>query len=194
MRIQKVIIFILFMISICLCHGCVAVSLMGDRSAIVNNPIISKYSKGYIGHVSLKPNNYMTEAELIKYWGNPDEIIYNDKGQKQLLYKRSEWRWNGIFAAVLVIPIPLLVPVGHDYLLFTVDNGNISSVYMKTNGIIEVIFYCSLSPIDHGFRFLEKTDNEPYPFYQFIKGDGDLMREESEFGPKTTDSIHVVEP
>jgi len=153
-----------------------------DKSAIVNNPVIAK-EKGYISGFSLKTDNYITEAELINYWGNPDEVTYNDKGQKQLLYKKSELRWSGVVAVVIVIPIPLLVPVGHDYFLFTVDNGNIYSVYMKTN-YGDLLFGCG----PDGCRVGANID-AGVPFYKYVNvGGTTLIRDKSEFAPNIKDS------
>jgi len=146
MKNQSVINWIVGITLICLCSGCVGVSVTGDRSAEVKNPNISK-NKGYIGHDPLDSHNRVTETELLKYWGHPDIVKYNDRGQKQLLYSRDEFRWNGI-TLMAIVPIPLIVPVGHDYLLFTVDKGNISSAYMKNNSG-ESGFYCWIAPLFH---------------------------------------------
>lgn len=135
-----------FIALLCLCSGCVGVAVTGDKSAVVNNPNVSK-NKGYIGNAPLAPDTHVTESELLKYWGSPDQIEVNDKGLKQLLYKRNELRWNGI-TLMVIIPIPLMIPVGHDYLSFTVDNGNITAANMKNNSG-ESGFYCWIAPLFH---------------------------------------------
>ena len=190
---KKIVIFTTCIICIFLCGGCFGIVVQGDKSAIVNNPNISK-DKGYIGNFSLKPNTYVTEAELIKYWGSPDNVMYNDKGQKQLIYRRNELRWNGIFVLAVVVPIPLLIPVGHDYFLFTIENGNISSVYMK-NDSDEFGSYCTIFPLFHAGPWCEvhtKTDAvDDVPLYE-MSTSSNLIREESEFAPNTKDSCHGV--
>lgn len=165
-----------FIALICLCSGCVGVSVTGDKSAVVNNPNISK-NKGYIGHTPLAPNRLVAESEVVKYWGSPDKVEVNDKGQKQLLYKRDEFRWNGI-TLMMVVPIPLVVPVGHDYLSLTVDNGSVTSAYMKNNSG-ESGFYCWIAPLFHPADWCRAPSSvgvvESVPLHEFTASDESLI-------------------
>jgi hypothetical protein len=177
MRRRQIIECVACIVLMCLCGGCVGVVVTGDSGAAVNGPNISK-EKGYIGHTPLAPDTYVTETELLQYWGTPDEVKFNDKGQKQLLYKRNAFRWNGI-TLMVIIPIPLIIPVGHDFLLFTVENGNVASAYMKNNSG-ELGLYCWIGPLFHPADWCNARANigaiEDVPLPDFVASQESLIR------------------
>lgn len=177
MKSQQIIRLIVSAVVLFLLSGCAGVSVTGDKSAVVKNPNISQ-EKGYIGYTPLAEDIYITETELLKYWGNPDEVTYDDNGKKLLLYKRNEYRWNGI-TLMVIIPIPLLIPVGHDYLSFTVEKDNITSVLMKNN-TGESGFYCWIAPLAHPTDWCRAPstigDVEDVPLYDFVTSQENLIR------------------
>lgn len=125
MRMTVIITLMVFVLQGC---GGVGLIAMGNRTASVKNPVISK-NKGYMRE-GIAEVNLITSEELLDAWGKPDHI-------ERVTTNKEEWtynfglRWNGIFALVVVVPVPLIVPVGHKYVTFTVENGKLISAYMK---------------------------------------------------------------
>jgi hypothetical protein len=62
-----------------------------------------------------------TKEDIIRKWGAPNEI-YRTKNCEVLGYYNG-YSWSGIGAFVLVLPIPLLLPSGHDESRFYFKNG-----------------------------------------------------------------------
>ena len=53
-----------------------------------------------------------TKEELINSWGDPDS--YRVNGNCEVLTYYDGYTWSGVGVFLLVIPIPLVVPTGHD--------------------------------------------------------------------------------
>lgn len=62
--------------------------------------------------------------DLVRSFGEPDERRATADGAEEWVYLDG-WRWNGPVLFV-VIPLPLLVPVGHD-----------STTYVLRDGVVE---------------------------------------------------------
>lgn len=57
------------------------------------------------------PSVAYSRGRLIEFLGEPD-ATRNYKACEILVY-RDGWRWSGVGAFVLVIPVPILMPIGH---------------------------------------------------------------------------------
>jgi hypothetical protein len=80
---------------------------------------------------------------------------------------------------MVIIPIPLIIPVGHDFLLFTVENGNVASAYMKNNSG-ELGLYCWIGPLFHPADWCNARANigaiEDVPLPDFVASQENLIR------------------
>lgn len=66
------------------------------------------------------------EAELIDYWGRPDRIE-TENGRNIYVYEYGT-KWCGLCIIAIVVPIPLVLPLGNSSARFTVQNGHVTSV------------------------------------------------------------------
>ncbi|MDR2981325.1 MAG: hypothetical protein LBV12_03655 [Puniceicoccales bacterium] len=71
------------------------------------------------------PRKYDT-AWLEDNWGNPDSIEFTrtEEADQIWIYK-FDFRWNGIIPIIVIIPIPLVAPVGKERIEFLVKNGDV---------------------------------------------------------------------
>ena len=76
--------------------------------------------------------NYYSEStsyskeQVISLWGEPDEITTN--GSCDVLTYHDGYNWSGIGAFLVIVPIPLAVPSGHDE----------TKIYFKNNQSIKL--------------------------------------------------------
>jgi hypothetical protein len=73
----------------------------------------------------------------MNYWGTPDKLKQIGDGVERYVYKFGT-RWNGLYGFVWFIPIPLVVPVGKDYIEFTIKDNVVVSALMKDQGSAEL--------------------------------------------------------
>ena len=78
------------------------------------------------------PTNLATEegpilaTTIVEEWGEPDEKMPMSETKERWVYQYG-LRWNGPVVYVL-IPLPLLIPVGHNTVTFLVEDGVAVSV------------------------------------------------------------------
>jgi len=81
-----------------------------------------------------------TKADLLRLWGAPKRT-YSKDGKEYWVYNESI-AWRGIIPTFVVIPIPLVLPVGHNET--TVElNGEVISTFWNERAV-EKWFGCSL--------------------------------------------------
>jgi hypothetical protein len=100
--------------------SCFAVDVLGDQVGHVRQPVVSP-----MRHVIRKNDEPFPTSELsrvLEWWGEPDERSTRPDGSETLTYYDGV-RWNGLVLFVIILPIPLVIPVGHDYLELDVVNG-----------------------------------------------------------------------
>jgi hypothetical protein len=111
---------IVLALSILSMQGCAGVMVVANQTATRENPAISS-CKGLIA--DLVAESPIPVTELLNHWGAPDR-------SERISLTREKWtynlgiRFNGLILGVGVA-IPLCVPVGHHYIAFTVENGNV---------------------------------------------------------------------
>lgn len=106
--------------TICL-SGCAGLGVVafGDEESTIANPRISVEKGGLDSEDRSAP---WTKAEdLLKSWGTPDKLEQTNT-KTQLWTYHLGIRWNGIVVVAVIIPIPLIVPVGSDYIEFRIEN------------------------------------------------------------------------
>lgn len=57
-------------------------------------------------------NKVYTKEQVISLWGNPDKI--SATGSCEVFTYQNGYTWSGVGAFVLIVPIPLVIPSGHN--------------------------------------------------------------------------------
>lgn len=127
--------------------GCVGlgVGVLGDNERNISNPHI-RIEKGIVGRTE-GAAPWITGDDLLRYWGPPDSIERTAQGDAQWQYNFGR-RWNGVGLLVAFIPLPLLMPVGHEYILFTINQGLVVKATTKEDDWI-AMYGCLISAIAH---------------------------------------------
>ncbi len=73
-------------------------------------------------------------------WGEPNHREQIDGGGEIWEYRGKTLRWHGL-APMILLPLPLVVPFGHDYVTFMIQNGQVQSIKTTRWGIT-FGFYC----------------------------------------------------
>ena len=84
-----------------------------------------------------RENTSLTKEQLIATQGEPDEI--STTGNCEVLTYYDGYSWSGIGAFIVIIPVPLLVPSGHDESRYYFINGkSVATVseYGEVTGIL----------------------------------------------------------
>ncbi len=100
--------------------SCFAVDVLVDQVGHVRQPVVSP-----MRHVIRKndePFPTAEESRVLEWWGEPDERSTRPDGGETLTYYDGI-RWKGLVLFVVILPIPLVIPVGHDYVELDVVNG-----------------------------------------------------------------------
>jgi len=96
-----------------LISGCAGVSTMPGSTLHVDG-----CSDGVEG---LSPGKFnLTSSDIEKVHGKPDKIISTENGEQW--YYPNGLKWRGVVVWI-VVPIPLILPVGHDYHVVNFSNG-----------------------------------------------------------------------
>jgi hypothetical protein len=118
--------------------GCFGFGTLFTDTNVVENPVISQ-KKGRLWFKTDKPRERpILASEVLDYWGEPDEIIKHDSTEVWIY--QFGLRWNGLGVA-LIIPIPLIVPVGHEELSLLIDEDR-HLVSVKIEGQQDNGFLC----------------------------------------------------
>ncbi len=65
--------------------------------------------------MSTTPLSTVTKQQLKEAWGAPDNIEVANRIERWS-YK-TNWRWNGFWGIFVVVPVPLLIPTGHEKMI-----------------------------------------------------------------------------
>ena len=117
-----------------LCSGCVGFAVHGDEHHRAERPILSIDRARYVGSDSV--NNKFptpTKGHVLDAWGKPDRIETSSQGNPRWIYETGI-RWNGI-VVFLGIPIPLLIPVGSDYMVVEYAGDSVVAVETVNNEV-----------------------------------------------------------
>ncbi len=61
----------------------------------------------------------MTQEQVLAALGKPERIDRLSADEERWIYKGGEFHWSGLALALVVVPVPLLVPTGHDHLVIS---------------------------------------------------------------------------
>lgn len=141
-----------------LCGCGIGITPWGDMEKTFESPYLRVLKmKGRIeaGSPMLKnttldiPNIEGVQA-LKQYWGEPDERLRLDENTERWKYTSDSFRWHGALLYILFIPIPVLIPFGHDYSTVIIDRGElVSGTHVKSGG--RITFFCGLIPFGGGY-------------------------------------------
>jgi hypothetical protein len=98
--------------------GCVGIAFV--------HPKVDEHDRFYLAaRPSVLPTSApnTTKTEATEHWGTPDKIEHVDAVRERWFYYNS-LSWAGIIP-MLILPIPMVIPTGHDYveLLFEGENA-----------------------------------------------------------------------
>lgn len=91
-------------------NGCLGILWFGDQESPVR-------VSGRLDKVKME--------ELEMMWGKPS-IEQDESGKEIRTYQQSKFRWNGALLFV-IIPLPILVPVGHERYTAVIEQGKFVS-------------------------------------------------------------------
>jgi len=123
----------LFLAMLCpFLQGCVGVGVLRSRTKVINNPEISSYSDTpqpvSREKVSAATNTVVYTAEwLRKNWEKPDHISHVAGTSEEIWIYKSDRIWEGVIPIIVIIPIPLVLPVGRESVRLTLRDGRVVS-------------------------------------------------------------------
>jgi hypothetical protein len=135
--------FSLFLISVIL-NGCVSAGYISTKTISFEPDIdtsklqmlpkdklsidrfcLSK-ERGYIDSCNQENEHIAKMEEVIAFWGNPDSRL-TLLNQEHFIYER-DISWRGLFANILILPIPLMIPTGHNETILVFEENKIIMV------------------------------------------------------------------
>lgn len=127
--------------------GCVGlgVGILGNDEHNLKNPHIQLSKDSISSTEGITP--WITSEDLRRYWGPPDSVEHLSGGNEQWQYNFGR-RWNGIGLLVAFVPLPLMIPVGHEYIRFTIEEGQVVEATTKEDYWI-AMYGCVASGIMH---------------------------------------------
>jgi len=99
--------------------GCLGVASFGNRSGSTSTPQISSKPGRLLEDTA---SHVVTDTEVRSAWGEPDEVTSLGDGTERWTYVGG-LRWNGVVLVVVIVPIPLLIPVGREQVTFRFRGG-----------------------------------------------------------------------
>lgn len=131
-------------------QGCTVLgfAVRGDRTSSIVNPNVSTEKRCIERNIEgVSP---ITSEELFFYWGKPNDV-YKYGSDREIWRYEYGLRWNGLIIGI-IIPIPIIIPVGHDYVDFSIEENNVTSAFMKNdsglNGVMVFEYKFGIRPTD----------------------------------------------
>jgi hypothetical protein len=131
---------LLFLAMLCpLLQGCVGVAVLHSRTKVINDPVIPFYSEIPEPVSSQKSsettNTVVYTAEwLQKNWNGPDHISHGVGNSEEIWTYKSRRIWKGVIPIIVIIPIPLVLPVGRESVCLTLRDGRVVSSSTTKSG------------------------------------------------------------
>ena len=129
----------------CALGGCVGVSLFYEHSReLQHSPVVQERSDavyrltmgkapGVISGTEVF-NTKIRKEEVLERWGPPDKN-YTDGKFEVLLYRR-ELAFSGAFVFLVILPVPLMMPVGYRHTRLYFTEGVLSKVIEESGNEI----------------------------------------------------------
>jgi hypothetical protein len=84
---------------------------------------VTKYSSDN----EIKIDQYPTKAIVLARMGRPHTISCTQNDEESWTY-RSDIRWKGVFLWAIIVPIPLMAPIGRDSRTFTFQGPHTTAI------------------------------------------------------------------
>ena len=123
------------------------VSALGASFVGVSGKRVTPMKNECSSYIRDKSEAFSTKEELLKEWGKPDKIEKNDIVER-FIYNGS-LQFSGIFAVVMIVPIPIIFPSQRRHCIVEMENGLIKRLE-KIQAMKERTYGCA------GFFFQEK--------------------------------------
>jgi hypothetical protein len=127
---NRTLVSLLGLISLLGLEGCGLGGLIyGDTSRTIERPFLVHQehpSSDRVRRIGQSPSTDPLRADTLqREWGAPDTIEPQpgNPDVDRWTYRTDRLRWHGPLLILVVLPLPLLVPFGHDYIVFTIRNG-----------------------------------------------------------------------
>ncbi|MFT7464565.1 MAG: hypothetical protein ACI9EF_002921 [Pseudohongiellaceae bacterium] len=105
-------------------QGCVSYNWVGPSAMAFENP--QDLGQGRRSIEASRGRPPLSARFLEHTWGSPDSIEHLESGIERWTYYLG-LPWNGVVLSALIMPIPLLVPVGREWVSFDIENGLVIS-------------------------------------------------------------------
>lgn len=114
----------MIIIACCLAlSGCgIGASIIGTVHSSIEEPVFGMKKGRLTSAAGRQEHRKIRKESLIEYWGRPDSVK-TLPGRGEVLTYTFGYRWNGIGLWLLLLPVPLVVPVGHDSIDITILDG-----------------------------------------------------------------------
>jgi hypothetical protein len=112
--------------------GCLFITGVGEREGNAENPYFGRRFKDEKVVSDARLQEPLASSKLFAEWGEPDDREVQADGSER-------WRYNGflrgagVFAFVLVLPIPLVIPTGLEHVDFTIRDGKVVHAHSSAN-------------------------------------------------------------
>lgn len=128
--------------------------------------VVAQYSTDH----EIPLQRYPNKASVLHWMGQPNRVECRSAAQQVWTYE-SDPRWKGLFLWALIIPIPLMAPIGKDRREFIFDGEE--TIAIKSNEVIDCtasFFLVPNNPIgrggaDAGCRFFELSKTNSFIVY-----------------------------
>ena len=127
MKLTKALLLAIITISIQGCMGLGGI-IVTDHTVTIEQPLLSS-EKGQIFD-NYKASRTADTATVREYWGPPDSVSELAQGRLRWDYHYG-LRWNGLGMLVIIVPVPLVLPLGHNYVSLEFEGDRIVSATVK---------------------------------------------------------------
>ena len=130
---KKLILFAMLCLTL---QGCVGVVVPKTQTKMISDPEINAYGGNILDGVRIRDlsettnrvyKSDCTSEWLRTYWGDPYRINHNSGSSDEIWTYRFQSIWEGVVPFV-IIPIPLILPVAHEKICFSLHDGRVVCV------------------------------------------------------------------
>ena len=104
--------------------SCLAIDFIGDQRGQVSVPVVSPMRHVIRSNQETVPASSV--SQVLEWWGAPDERVVDASGVERLTYYDG-LRWRGVLLFLVILPVPLVIPVGHDVVELEVADGMVKA-------------------------------------------------------------------
>jgi hypothetical protein len=74
------------------------------------------------------------KTEVLQRRGKPDEVVLAGDNEEKWIYRIESNRWCGVFAFLVVLPLPLMLPLCNEFDRVTFKGDQLQSSYSQRLG------------------------------------------------------------